>query len=171
MIQPTELYLRSYLSFKVSVICERCIFQHYHGQTWKNKRWVLRMRVEPMTFQLLVIRTHYHWALAYSEEQSFHSQGVCIWRVESSGVRQSKIYKVTIGSERVKGDSFETFHSQGVSIWRVESSGFRQSKLYKVTLGSERVKTRFKWQTWVLHVVVISNIKCPPPFCFKRPHF
>ena len=32
----------------------------------------------------------------------FHSQGVSLWRVKSSGVRQSKIYKVTLGSERVK---------------------------------------------------------------------
>ena len=37
---------------------------------------------------------------------SFHSKGVSLWQVKLFGIRQSKIYKVTFGRERVKGDSF-----------------------------------------------------------------
>ena len=33
--------------------------------------------------------------------QPFHSQGVSLWWVKSSGIRQSKIYKGTLGLERV----------------------------------------------------------------------
>ena len=39
--------------------------------------------------------------------QTFYvHQGVSLCWVKSSGIGQSKIYKVTLGSERVKGDSF-----------------------------------------------------------------
>ena len=56
------------------------------------------------------------------------------------GVRQSKIYKVTLGSERVKGDSFLTLSiPRGLPLMS-KIVCVRQSKIYKVTLGSERVK-------------------------------
>ena len=63
-------------------------------------------------------------------------------RVKSAGVRQSKICKNVLGTERVKGDSFLTPSVPRVSLWRVKLSGVRQSKICKYVLSTERVNTR-----------------------------
>ena len=46
----------------------------------------------------------------------FHSQGVSLSRVKSSGVRQSKIYTVTLGSKRVNTRGGGDFHMKGAGM-------------------------------------------------------
>ena len=89
-LRNNDIHLHFFLFLKSSIVVVLLVFfQHPHG---------------------FITKRPFQWFVGCF---TLHSQGVSLWRVKSSGIRQSKIYQVTLGSDRVDN----TFLI--CSVWRV----------------------------------------------------